>query len=501
MARQEAAWEAASLSKLVPFHRVARARCEAVTTPQGGCYGGGAMAAPPQAPRSHQTSPRRSRVGTSLPARAVKMDWVRVAGPARLPGHLPSLPRRELLTKSNDKVDPLQRGRAAFTSQRTSRLPPATKGHVRSWKGNLVLSEDTAWLLSPRTARNEGPANVLLHHLTLGEEHIVGLLRKLEWFSVLPERDLKRLYQRGRHRAFPRYSAIIREGASCDALHILLHGQLKFVSASQSTVIKNAGAFFGESALVARAQPMDAAVYAETDCFVLQLSRSNVEGLSVDADLFDLRSRVASQLLVEAHFFRYLTKDQLGGVARLMDIATLSSGEHVFHEGDPGTALYVLSQGRVEVYRRRTAAGEPMEHSSGSRPAPLAVHTASSHNPWFGELALWKSRPRAASAVCTELTRVLILRSADFSAFLDIVPTFAVACSAAQNAYWALEHVCAAYHASDAMPQGRGLTGPLAVVGRWERLATALLQAQLPREAVVKTPDSWLRDPYAGVGW
>ena len=242
---------------------------------------------------------------------------------------------------------------------------------MRAWKGSLVLSEDKSWLLSPRTARNEVPANVLLHHLTLGEEHIIGLLRKLEWFSVLPERDLKSLYQRGRHRAFPRYSAIIREGASCDALHILLHGQLKFVSASQSTVIKNAGAFFGESALVARAQPMDAAVYAETDCFVLQLSRSDVQGLSVDAD---------------------------------------------------------------------------------------------------------------------------------FSAFLDIVPTFAVACSESENVYRALEHAVAAY-SSDVMPQGSGLAGPLAVVGRWERLARALLRAQLPREAAVKTPDSWLQDPYAGVGW
>lgn len=444
-----------------------------------------------------------------------------MAGPARLPGHLPNLPRRELLTKSNDVVEPIQRGRAAFPTQRASRLPAtpiesdpstafttalreapaATRGHVRSWKGNLVLSEDKSWLLSPRTARNEGPANVLLHHLTLGEEHIIGLLRKLEWFSVLPERDLKRLYQRGRHRAFPRYSAIIREGSSCDALHILLHGQLKFVSASQSTVIKNAGAYFGESALVGSPTDADFSCFAVSDCFVLQLSRLDVQGLSVDADLFDLRNRVATQLLVEAHFFRYLTKDQLGGVARLMDIATLSSGEHVFHEGDPGTALYVLSKGRVEVYRRRTAADEPMEYFSGSRPAPLAVYTASSHNPWFGELALWKNRPRAASAVCTELTRVLILRSADFSAFLDIVPTFAVACSAAENVYWALEHACTAYYASDAMPQGSGLAGPLAVVGRWEQLATALLQAQQPREAVVKTPDSWLQDPYAGVGW
>ena len=476
------------------------------------------------------------------PARA-KPDRIRMAGPSRLPGLSPNLPRRELLTKSNEVAGPIQRGRAAFLTPRASRLPPthsiewdpntafntalreapgklgygtpAARGHVRTWKGNLTLPEDKSWLLTPRAARNEGPApdsatepadrrpsNVLLHHLTLGEEHIIGLLRKLEWFRVLPERDLKTLYQRGRHRAFSRYSAITREGSSCDALHILLHGQLKFVSASKSTtIIKNAGAVYGESALVAHAQLMDASVYAETDCFVLQLSRSDIQGLGVDADVFDLRSRVALQLLVKTHFFKYLTKHQLDGVAQLMDIATLSSGEHLFHEGDPGTALYVLSQGRVEMHRRRTAAGEPLEYSSGSNPvAPLAVCTASSDNPWFGELALWKTRPRAASAVCTEPTRVLILRSADFSAFLDIVPTFAVACSESENTYWALEHAFAAY-ASDAVSEGGGLAGPLVVVGRWERLATALLEAQLPQEAGIEMPDSWLHDPYAGVGW
>ena len=499
-----------------------------------------AMSAP-QPPRSHQTAPRRSRVGMGPPARA-KPDRVRMAGPARLPDLLPNLPRRELLTKSNDEVaGPIQRRRADFLIPRASRLPPtssiewdpntafntalreapgkqgygtpAARGHVRTWKGNLMLPEDKSWSLTPRAARNEGPAphsatetadrqpsNVLLHHLTLGEEHIIGLLRKQEWFRVLPERDLKTLYQRGRHRAYPRYSAITREGGTCDALNILLHGQLKFVSASKSTtVIKNAGAFFGESAIVAHAQLMDASVYAETDCYVLQLSWSDIQGLGVDADVFDLRSRVALELLTKAHFFKYLTRDQLGGVARLMDIASLSSGEHFFHEGDPGTALYVLSQGRVEMYRRRTAEGEPLEYSSGSV-TPLAVCTASSENPWFGEFALWKNQPRAASAVCTEPTRVLILRCADFSAFLDIVPTFAVACSESENTYWALEHAFAAY-ASDALSEGSSPSGPLVVVGRWEQLATALLEAQLPREAEIEIPDDWLHDPYAGVGW
>ena len=60
---------------------------------------------------------------------------------------------------------------------------------MRAWKGNLVLSEDKSWLLSPRTARNEGPANVLLHHLTLGEEHIIDNVELLTCQQAHAQQD------------------------------------------------------------------------------------------------------------------------------------------------------------------------------------------------------------------------------------------------------------------------------------------------------------------------
>ena len=241
---------------------------------------------PRQLPRQYQTSPpRRSRVGMDPPARA-KSDPTRRPGLARMSPRLPDLlpvsPRREP-AQSNEVG---AAGRASvLPAHKTAKdaLREALPGHgyLSTWKGNLMLSEDKSWFLNPARARNEDPvphsaretddtrpSNVLLDHLTLGEEHVIGLLRKLEWFRLLPEKDLKTLYRRGRLRAFPRYSAIIREGSSCHAVHILLHGQLQCVSASKSTtVINNVGAYFGESTLVTQeAQEMDASVYAEGHC-------------------------------------------------------------------------------------------------------------------------------------------------------------------------------------------------------------------------------------------
>lgn len=55
--------------------------------------------------------------------------------------------------------------------------------------------------------------------------------------------------------------------------------------------------------------------------------------------------------------------------------------------------------------------------------------------PWFGELALWSSKPRAATAVCDEPTKVLVVRSAHFATFLETIPTFSNMFATSANGY------------------------------------------------------------------
>src|SRR5919108_240081 len=76
-------------------------------------------------------------------------------------------------------------------------------------------------------------------------------------------------------------------------------------------------------------------------------------------------------------------------------------GEVVFHEGDPGDTLHLISKGRVAV-RTTTALGDT---------ATLAVLGAGD---FFGELALLEERPRTASIVALEKTETLALHRDDF---------------------------------------------------------------------------------------
>ena len=61
----------------------------------------------------------------------------------------------------------------------------------------------------------------------------------------------------------------------------------------------------------------------------------------------------------------------------------------IFREGDPGTALYLLIEGKVKM-TKTVVKGRGRMGSGGTR--VLATLTAQSEQPWFGELALWESR-------------------------------------------------------------------------------------------------------------
>ncbi len=78
-------------------------------------------------------------------------------------------------------------------------------------------------------------------------------------------------------------------------------------------------------------------------------------------------------------------------------------GEVVFHEGDPGDTLHLISKGRVAV-RVATVLGDT---------ATLAVLGPGD---FFGELALLEERPRTASIVALEKTETLALHRDDFTA-------------------------------------------------------------------------------------
>lgn len=78
-----------------------------------------------------------------------------------------------------------------------------------------------------------------------------------------------------------------------------------------------------------------------------------------------------------------------------------NAGTTIFHEGDPGDALYVVVDGRVRITRLS---------GSGSE-ATLAIV---SKGDCFGEFALLDSRPRSATATAQMPTRTFVVSREDF---------------------------------------------------------------------------------------
>lgn len=92
--------------------------------------------------------------------------------------------------------------------------------------------------------------------------------------------------------------------------------------------------------------------------------------------------------------------DDLTAVAQHVKERTFKAGEVIFHENDPGDALFVIVEGRV-----RAAKGDKHLFDLGPRDS-------------FGETSLLDNKPRPASATALSHVKVLVLERADF---LDLV--------------------------------------------------------------------------------
>lgn len=94
-------------------------------------------------------------------------------------------------------------------------------------------------------------------------------------------------------------------------------------------------------------------------------------------------------------------------------------GETIFHIGDPGDALFVVTDGRVKI---------TLPADDGSEPAILATIGPGG---FFGELALLDGAPRSATAVAIDAVAAQVLRRDAFDTLVDSQPTMCHALLAA----------------------------------------------------------------------
>lgn len=94
--------------------------------------------------------------------------------------------------------------------------------------------------------------------------------------------------------------------------------------------------------------------------------------------------------------FRGVPLEELRPLVSDLHLLRIRSGEYVFHQGDPGEAVYVVVEGEVVIERTHEDWGA----------SEVAIVGTSQH---FGEMALFDGRPRSASARARGETLLLAL--------------------------------------------------------------------------------------------
>jgi CRP/FNR family cyclic AMP-dependent transcriptional regulator len=112
-----------------------------------------------------------------------------------------------------------------------------------------------------------------------------------------------------------------------------------------------------------------------------------------------MKAEQAASLLARTPLFAGLDQSELLGLGACARRRVYQKGEHVFHQGDTGDAVFVLTEGRVKVI----SASENGDEMILATLQPPDV---------FGELALIDGGPRSASIQTLEPTTVLTLTRA-----------------------------------------------------------------------------------------
>jgi len=113
--------------------------------------------------------------------------------------------------------------------------------------------------------------------------------------------------------------------------------------------------------------------------------------------------------LRQSELFTDLVDEELGKIAVRCRRLRYRAGEVIFHQGDPGLALFVVTEGEVRI---------GLEALPGEDVVPTLVRVSEA----FGELALLDGRPRSATATAALASEVLMLSRDDFLALLAAEP-------------------------------------------------------------------------------
>ena len=111
-------------------------------------------------------------------------------------------------------------------------------------------------------------------------------------------------------------------------------------------------------------------------------------------------------LLRGVPMFEGLSRSDLKAIERILHRRKYHAGEYIFREGDPGLGMYIIEKGEVSIVAE-------------SRSTEI---TRLGKGEFFGEMSLFNERPRNASALAFEETKLFGFFQPDLFGLLETRP-------------------------------------------------------------------------------
>lgn len=190
-------------------------------------------------------------------------------------------------------------------------------------------------------------------------------------------------------------AVVCRQGEVGDRFYTVREGTVRVEINDREVAKLSEGGFFGEKALI-RDEPRSATVVAEGYVVCYALTRKAFNDL-----LGPIEDVWRYESLRKVPILSNLSESQLFALARCMRAVEYVPGQVVFREGDPGDTFFVVEDGQFAV---TDATGTELARCGKGQ--------------CFGELALLRKEPRAATVTAVDLSRVLACTREDFDAHL-----------------------------------------------------------------------------------
>jgi len=215
-------------------------------------------------------------------------------------------------------------------------------------------------------------------------------ISRSQLFAHFDEKNLDLVVQTMELRALKAGETILEQGTEGDTYYVIQEGAVDIFQIDEATneEVKvdhhEAGSSFGELALMHN-DVRNATVKAATDVKLRELRRLWVTRVAKRIVSEEEANYV--QWLNEVELLSPLTNADRARIAEALEIVVTDGGP-IFKQGDEGDALYIIASGEVGFSATDPKTGQPVK---------MKVDTLGPGS-YFGERALMKNNPRAATA-------------------------------------------------------------------------------------------------------